>query len=179
MMKFIAGIGLALGGLLALTLSAQEAAATKEAPAIVVGTFDSRAVAATYRRSEAFRDVLREKRAEHEKAKEAGDEERIAELEAWGESGQHTAHLQVFGSAPIDDVLALIEHALPDVTAEAGADVLVSKWRLAYVGPKAQFVDVTDAMVALFDPDEETLELVEKIKVTPPVPAEELQRHDH
>ncbi len=58
MKKLRAGIGVLLGGLFVLTLSAQDITTTSENPTVVVGTFDSRAVAVAYVQSDAFRDYL-------------------------------------------------------------------------------------------------------------------------
>jgi hypothetical protein len=52
--KLRAGIGLLLGGFLVVALNAQDITTTSENPTIVVGTFDSRAVAVAYVQSDAF-----------------------------------------------------------------------------------------------------------------------------
>ena len=62
---------------------------------------------------------------------------------------------------------------------QAGVDVLISKWRIAYEGPNAQYVDVTDILVMLFDPDDETLDVIEQVKAIDPLPGEQLKSHDH
>ena len=74
-----------------------------------MGTFDSRAVAVAYVRSDAFADSMRALQADLERAKTAGDEERVAELEAMGPAMQKRIHAQGFGTAPVDDVVARIE----------------------------------------------------------------------
>ena len=165
-------------GIWGSTVHAQDTHAGTVDTAIVVGTFDSRAVATAYMRSDKFKEIIRELKLERMEAKEAGDEERAAELEAQGSEMQRHAHLQVFGNAPISNVLKVIEGELAGVAAKAGADVMVSKWRLAYAGPKANFVDVTDQLVMLFEPDEETLNVIAQIKDTDPIPAEQLKKHD-
>ena len=182
MKKHHAATGMLLAGFLALTLGAQATTTTREDPKVVVGTFDSRAVAVAYVRSDAFSDSLRMKRAEVEqdleRARAAGDDERVAELEALGPAMQKRIYDQGFGSAPVDEIIERIADELPRIAAEAGVDVIVSKWVLAYSGPKARFVDVTDRLAAEFDPDEETLKVIEELLTTEPVPLEELD-HDH
>ena len=62
---------------------------------------------------------------------------------------------------------------------QAGVDVLISKWRIAYEGPNAKYVDVTDNLVILFEPDDETLDVIKQIKPIEPLPADQLKSHDH
>ena len=148
-------------------------------PALVVGTFDSRAVATAYMRSDKFNAAMNELKRNHKEAKAAGDEERTAQLEKKGSEIQHLGHQQVFSNAPIPNVLKEIEDQLDDVAKQAGVDVLISKWRIAYEGPNAKYVDVTDVLVMLFDPDDETLDVIEQVKAIDPLPGEQLESHDH
>jgi hypothetical protein len=180
-MKIVATApALILGGLVALgCLTAEASTTTQEAPAVVVGTFDSRAVAVAYVRSDAFGERLRALRAEVDAAEAAGDAELAAELAARGPALQTEVHRQSFGTAPVDEIVALIEDELPAIAAAAGVDVIVSKWVLAYRGPRARFVDVTDLLAAEFDPDPETLEVIQDLVAMDPVPLEQLDGHDH
>ena len=158
-----------------LALGARTANGTgAEAPRVVVGTFDSRAVAVAYVRSEAFAEELRGLHAELAAARAAGDEARVAELEVLGPRLQERAHRQGFGMAPVDDLLAGVADELPRLASEAGVDVIVSKWALAYRSEGARFVDVTDRMAELFEPDEATRATIRELLRTPPVPAERL-----
>ncbi len=174
-----AGIGMLLGGLLVLTLSAQDATTTRDNPPVVVGTFDSRGVLFAYVGSEEFKDYLSEQKADVgralERAKAAGDEELVAKLAALGPAMQKRIHSQGFGTAPVDDIIARIEDKLPGIAEEAGVDVIVSKWTLAYRSPAARFVDVTDLLAAEFDPDEETWKGIREIVETEPVPLDQLK----
>jgi hypothetical protein len=171
-------IGVLLGGLFALTLSAQDSTTTSENPTIVVGTFDSRAVAVAYIHSDAFTDYLVAQKADVaqviERAKMAGDKELVAGLDALGPAMQKRLHEQGFGTAPVDDIIARIEDKLPGIAKEAGVDVIVSKWTLTYRSPAAKFVDVTGLIAAEFDPDERTLKLIESIVETEPIPLDEI-----
>ena len=92
-------------------------------PALVVGTFDSRAVATAYMRSDKFNAAMNELKRNHKEAKAAGDEERTAQLEKKGSEIQHLGHQQVFSNAPIPNVLKEIEDQLDDVAKQAGVDV--------------------------------------------------------
>ena len=141
-----------------------------------VGTFDSRAVAVAFARSSAFASELREVRTEHEKAKSSGDTKRAEEIDAAMRARQEWLHRQAFGSAPIDDILAKVRGELPRIAREAGVELLVSIWSLAYREPEAQGGDVTDRLVALFDPDETTRAILRDLRVKPPLPAEEVKK---
>lgn len=178
MTKLHIGIGALLAGILVLTLSAQDRSPGSANPTVVVGTFDSRAVAIAYVRSAAFGEFVQEKKAEVdrdlERARAAGDDERVAELEAFGPAMQMRIHRQGFGAAPIDDIMILIKDELPGIAEEAGVDVIVSKWVVAYQRPDAKVVDVTDRLAAAFDPDEQTLEVIRDIVRSEPVPLDQL-----
>jgi len=169
--------GLLIAGALALTLQAQEPGGAGEHPSVVLGTFDSRAVAVAYVHSSGFQELMRAKHAELDRARADGDEAAVAELEAWGPALQERLHQQGFGTAPVDDILAGIAHELPALAAEAGVDVIVSKWALAYRAPAARTVDVTDRLAARFDPSADTLKAIRELVAQEPVPLEELKDH--
>jgi hypothetical protein len=157
-------------------------AAGQAAKPMRVGTFDSRAVALAYYRkfykSPEFTASLKKLKDDHDRAKAAGDEEKAKRLEAEGRAGQAHSHSQVFGSAPIDDVLAKIKDQLPNIAKQAGVDLIVSKWSVTYRSPDAQFVDVTEPMFKLFQPDESTLKILHEIPKHQPLSAEELKKHE-
>ena len=181
MKKLNAGIGMLLAGLLVLTLSAQSTTTMGENPTVVVGTFDSRGVLFAYVGSDEFKDYLSAQQADVgralERARGAGDEELVAKLDALGPAMQKRIHEQGFGTAPVDDIIARIEDKLPDIAKQAGVEVIVSKWTLAYQSPAAKFVDVTDLLVAEFDPNEETLQGIREIVAQAPVPLDQLGDH--
>lgn len=181
MKKQHAGIGMLLGGLLALTLNAQDTTTSRENPTVVVGTFDSRSVLVAYVRSDEFEAYLSAQKADVartlERAKAAGDWDLVAALDALGPAMQKRIHEQGLGTAPVDDILARIEDKLPDIAKQAGVDVIVSKWTLAYRSPAAKFVDVTDRLVAEFDPDEATLKVILGLVKIEPIPLDQLE-HD-
>jgi len=155
-----------------------------------VGTFDSRALAVAYYRSDAFRRHMEGLKAEYEKAKAAGDEKRVKELEAesssptWPDSGwppspaqQELIHKQGFSTWPVDNILEQIKGKIPEIAKQAGVDVIVSKWDIVYQRSGVEFIDVTDLMVKPFDPNEQTLKIVKELKKQYPVPLEELKKH--
>ena len=147
-----------------------------------MGTFDSRAVAVAYVQSDAFGNYLVAQQTDVakvlERAKTAGDETLVAELDALGPTMQKRLHEQGFGTAPVDDIIARIMDKLPNIAKEAGVDVIVSKWTLTYRSPAAKFVDVTGLIAAEFDPDERTLKMIQSTVEADPVPLDEIG-HDH
>ncbi len=144
-----------------------------------VGTFDSRALALAYYRSKEFNTQMAAMHAEHEKAKAAGDDKRVKELEAEGPAQQDLAHKQGFGSWPVDNILEKIKGTIPEIAAQANVQVIVSKWDIVYQQADVKFIDVTDLMVKPFDPDEATLKLIQDIQKQKPVPLDQLKDHQH
>jgi hypothetical protein len=186
MKKQALALGMLLGGLFALSIgtrAARPSLAPPPAPeALVVGTFDSRGVVMAHVRSKAFQDYLRAQQADIgdaiERAREAGDLALVKELNALGPAMQRRIHEQGFGSAPIDELMASLADRLPEVASAAGVDLIVSKWQLAYLAEGARTVDVTDALLALFEPTPDTLEGIHELMKQDPVPLEDL-KDDH
>jgi hypothetical protein len=141
-----------------------------------IGVFDSRAVAVAYNRSEAFISWLTGIAAETEKAKAAGDENRIKELELEVQAHQELAHKQVFSTWPVNEILEQIAEKIPVIATQAGVDVIVSKWQITYKNPGVEFVDVTDLMVEPFRPDDDARKVINDIQAMDPVPLEELKK---
>lgn len=157
---------------------AETSAAEGDAAPVRVGTFDSRAIAMAYYRSEAHMGFIKNLKAEHAAAKAAGDDERAAELEAEGRQSQELAHKQGFGTWPVDDILERIRGDLPRIAADAGVEVIISKWDIVYAPPAVEFIDVTRAVVMPYNPDEATLKLIlDELPKVDPVPLEELENH--
>ncbi len=141
-----------------------------------VGTFDSRAIAVVYARSDHFMQYIQELKLEHQKAKTEGNEERAKELESLGQALQDKAHKQGFSTWPIDDILEKIKDEIPGIAQKAGVDIIVSKWDIVYQRPGFEFVDVTDLLVAPFDPDENTRAIIKEMKEIEPMSLEELEK---
>jgi hypothetical protein len=180
-----------VAGLVAYTaVGAEQSREQTTGSALRVGTFDSRALAMAYYRSQAFGRHMEGLRAEYEEAKAARNKKRVRELEAksssptWPDSGwppspaqQELIHKQGFSTWPVDNVLEKIRGHIPEVSRQADVSVIVSVWDIVYKRPGVEFVDVTDLMVTPFDPDEATLEIVKQLKAQRPVPLEELKNH--
>jgi len=186
------GTGLWLAGLVTLTLCAQggdardratpslpESPQQDAAPRLVVGTYDSRGIALAYIRSAGTGEYLRAQKEDvgraTQRAREAGDLELAAGLDALGPAMQLRFHRQGFGTAPVDDILARIGERLPAIAHEAGVDVIVSKWALTYQDPSARFVDVTERLAAEFEPSEDTWKAIRQIVETEPVPLDQIR----
>jgi hypothetical protein len=137
-----------------------------------LGVFNTRVVALAYGRSEEHNAEVKAKMAEHRRAKEAGDKERMAELERRGRESQERMHRQVFGDAPIPDILEKMADKLPEVARSAGVDAIVTG--VHHAGPGVRVVDVTEQMAAVWNPDEKTRELMRELPKHPPVSAEQL-----
>lgn len=172
----LTALGIALGAAcLALTPRAQSREVpAEERPAVVVGIYDSRAVATAWVRSDEFGQYLRAQtkdiQSARDRARASGDLELAAALDALGPAMQRRIHEQGFGTAPVDGILARIAQDLPAVAAEAGVDLVVSKWALNYRAPGARLVDVTDLLVERYAPDEATRRVIGELRERDPVP---------
>jgi len=143
-----------------------------------LGTFDSRSIAVAHFKSPEYDAYLKGLFQELDQAKQDGDEQRVQELEAFGPALQKKMHEQGFSTASVADILKKIEDQLPGIAEQAGVDVIVSKWDLAYQGSGAELVDVTDLLVAAFHPGEEGLKTAREIRKHEPVPMDQLD-HEH
>ena len=135
-----------------------------------IGTYDSRAIAIAYAPSK-FNPVAENMKA-YEKAKAAGDEKRMEELEQWGKKHQRQLHRQGFAIVPVTDLLDHVEDKLPEVAQAAGVVAIVRA--CDFQSDQVELVDVTDRLVELFDPSEKTLENARSIRTKPPVDLDDL-----
>jgi len=142
-----------------------------------VGIYDSRAVAVAYIHSEQFKKIMQAKMAEMKKAKTAGDEEKIKELDNWGKAQQAKVHRQGFSTAPVDDILEHIKDNLPQIAEDANVITLVSKWdkKTLKQYKSAELVDVTAMIVTPFGPCEKVLKTIDQLKEEKPMPLWQLE----
>ncbi len=134
---------------------------------IRIGVYDNRAIALAYFGSEY--NPLMQKQVEFKAAKEAGDSARIKELELWGPKFQRQLQFQGFCRVPVDDLLAFVKDRLSEVAEEAEVDVI--GWYPDFVGSGivVEKVDITDKLIALFNPSDKVLydiEIALKVKPT-------------
>lgn len=139
-----------------------------------VGVYDNRGIAIAWFHSE-YND-LGELRKEYERAKQAGDEERVKELEELGPKLQRRLHFQGFGRAPVTELLEHVKDQLPGVAEETGVDVIA--FECNYLGPDVEKIDITLELVALYDPTPETLKTVRELIEQDPVALEDLRDED-
>lgn len=88
-----------------------------------VGTYDNRAVAVAWARSE-YNDVG-ELYRQLEEAKAAGDRGRVKELTTLGPKRQQRLHYQGFGRTPVTDLLEPVKDRLGEAARAAGVDAIV------------------------------------------------------
>jgi hypothetical protein len=146
--------------------------------ALRLGVFDSRAVAVAYARSEIHARSMEELIGRKRAAEERGDHEEVAAVEAEGARRQRRFHLQGFSVVSIDDILVHLEQHLPAVAEQAGVDAIVNRWTVAHHRPEVQLVDVTEALIAPFQPDERTLAIVRDLRDKRPLDFAEVEHED-
>jgi len=175
-----------IGTLAVLTLAgcviaadSEKAAAGDKKAAVVVGTFDSRAVAVAYAHSDHWKQKLQQMKKALDEAKAAGDTKKAEEIEQWGPAQQRKFHMQGFGTADVSDMLEYIKNDIPKIAKEAGVDIIVSKWDIAYQSSSAKTVDITEKIVAPFKPDEKTLMMIRDLMTKAPMSNEVLEKADH
>src|SRR5690606_16173715 len=127
--------------------------------------YDSRAIAVAYAASQ-FNPV-KERMAEYEQAKAAGDKTKMQQLVSWGEEHQRQLHFQGFGRVPVDDLLAPVR----DEVAKIGRDrnLAAITMHCDYRAEQVEIVDVTDELVKLYNPTAKTLKYVTEIRDVAPV----------
>jgi hypothetical protein len=146
---------------------------------LVVGVFDSRAVCVAYTASKSHDSMVREKMAQKKKAEKAGDQQKVKELKEWGKKDQAMRHKQGFGTASVKNLLEHIKRDIPKVAKEAGVDIIISKWDMAYQAKNAEFVDVTELIIRGFEPSEKTLKIIRVLKKHKPLSDKVIEKHKH
>jgi hypothetical protein len=171
--RLAVGIGL---GIAMLMIAAGQVDAAGSAPKSVlrIGVYDSRGVAIAWARSAEFNQAMTRLRADHERARAAGDTARAGALEKQGQEMQVRLHQRGFSTAGAGDLLAKVAAGLPAVARDAGVVLIVSKWEMPYKDPGVEIVDVTVPVAKLFKPDEQTLEVLDQLAGQPPIPFDEL-----
>lgn len=163
-MKALAALLVILAGSLLLAGAAQSA---PPAGKLRVGVYDSRAVCIGARDNPAFRQPVDDLRDQLKQAEAAGDTKRAAQIKKRGATMQTLRHMQGFSSAPVDDLLSAIRDKMPEIARQAGVDVIVA--RVDFQAEGVEVVDVTDAIVKAFNPNEKTLKTVAELKKHKPI----------
>jgi hypothetical protein len=172
-----------IGYVLACLTAATRITATAEeggAARIRIGTYDSRSVAVAFAGSAPFNEWMAGLKTDHEKAKAAGDTERVAALEKEAQARQRLMHQQGFSTAPVEDILATIKDKLPAIRAKAGVEALVSKWDKAGLAKyrDAEQADVTMALIEAFNPSERQRKSAIDIQKHKPISLEQARNID-
>lgn len=164
-----------IAGLLTPRLAA--AADVPAAAPTKIGIYDSRAVAVAFAGSDAHKKQTGPIQADYAKAKQAGDEKRMKEINEQMKATQKRFHMQGFSTAPVDDILRQIEGDLPRIKKDAGVDLLVSKWDDATLAkyPSAQKIDVTMRLVDAFHPTDRQRKSAEEIQKHKPISLKEAE----
>jgi hypothetical protein len=135
-----------------------------------VGTFDSRAIAIAYGRSQAFAADLTQLRTDHQKAKEEKNEKLVSELALKGQMQQKLMHLQGFSIGSVAEILAKYPDLVAATAKEANVVMVVSIFELAYQGPGVEIVDVTEALATRINSDPRITAMLGEIKKVKPLP---------
>jgi hypothetical protein len=138
-----------------------------------IGTYDNRAITLAYVASRFHKDLMAEVDAAHKKAKDAGDKAKVKELEAWGGQYQRQLHFQGFGRTPVDDLLEQVKGQLAKLARDKKLAAITMS--CDFTSDQVELVDVTDDLVKLYDPSEETLQSVREIRKAKPVKLAELK----
>ncbi len=162
-----------LASIILLTLTGLGLAET-EAKTIRIGVYDNRAIALAYFGSD-YNEFIA-KRGEFQEAEAAGDSVLITELNSWVDIFQRQMHIQGFCRAPVDDLLLLVADKIPGVAEKAGIDLIT--WHPDYYGNEVETIDITDELVALFNPTQAKLQQISGLKGTDPVALVDVD-HDH
>lgn len=135
-------------------------------PATVrIGTYDNRAIAVAFAASK--HNPVQSKMEEYKAAKDAGDDAKVAELETWGKDFQRKLHFQGFGHVPVDDLLAPVADQLAGVASANNLSAIVMDCDFSADG--VEVLDVTDKIVALYEPSERTLKQIASLKNVEPI----------
>ena len=178
-MKTKNSVAAAIGVLGVLLISPGRASGQPPAPALRIGTYDSRAIAIAFAHSDLLREQQRGLMAELEQARTANDGKRVAELQSRGRSLQHLLHQQGFSTGSVVNIMDRIKDAIPAVAKDAGVLIIVSKWEVLYRHPSIEYVDVTMPLAMKFNPSQRGLKIIEELPKREPVPLDKLPLDEH
>lgn len=136
-----------------------------KADATRVGTYHAPSLVLAWYRSSAYARELKELVVARDAAVKAGDDKLVAECERKGAAQQDLAHKQLAGEEGTADILARLKDDLPAIAKTAGVERIVSPGTV--LGDRVQFVDVTDALVERFHPDDATRKMIVEARKQP------------
>jgi len=162
-------------GALAFVTARSEGGDNPKSTKVRIGTYDNRAIAIAYVASQFQMDLMAEKKAAHQKAKAAGDQAKVKELEAWGGQFQRQLHFQGFGRAPVDDLLEKVKGQLANLARDKQLAAITMS--CDFTAEDIELIDVTDDLVKLYNPSEKTLQSARDIRKHKPVKLSEIDAH--
>jgi Skp family chaperone for outer membrane proteins len=122
-----------------------------------VGSFDRQAIVLAYYRSPQWAETLHQKRMELNAAKQANDQQTVAKLDKWFGDAQELAHKQLWGNAPIDNIISAIAPATEELCKSENLSMVVPA--PAQDGA-TQTVDVTAQLLDWLKADDKTRDLI-------------------
>ena len=137
-----------------------------------IGVYDSRAIAVAYANSPQLKTKLNDLERQRDQASNAGDTKRVALLNAQGEAMQRRLHLQSFSNAPVDDLMATVQDRIAEVARSSKVVAVVAS--IDYRDASIEAVDITDDLVSLFAPNEQTLRMIADLRKQKPLPIEDV-----
>ena len=126
-----------------------------------IGTYKSYIIALAYYRSEVFQKQIADLSAQIEQAKADEKTELLKQLTAKSQALQQQVRGQLFGRAPVNNILANLKDALPGIAKASGVEIISGK--VDYHSPDVELLDITDALVQQFNPSDETLEAIKSM----------------
>lgn len=137
-----------------------------------IGTYDNRSIAIAYAASR--HNPVKEKLAAHQKAKAAGQTEKVKELEMWGENFQRLLHFQGFGRVPVGDLLDPVKDQVRELAKNKNLAAITMA--CDFTSADVELVDVTEDLVKLYDPTERTLTMARSVRTAKLVDLVELSK---
>ena len=147
---------------------------TGKASQVIVGTFDSRAVALAFGASP-FHSTYQRMNPETVAPPANATPQ---EVEQWKISRRKVEFRQGFGRGDVSEYLDFIRDQMPKIAQETGVDVIVSKWEIVYNNPKVKFVDVTEALIQPFKPADANLKIIRDVMKTPAATGKEIRKRE-
>jgi hypothetical protein len=143
-----------------------------------VGVYDSRVVAYAHFSTSASQRTLNDAMRSAKEAKAAGDTQKFEKLRAALREQQDRIHLQVFSTAPIDEVLTEMSQRVAEVKKTARVTLLVSQWDTKSLEQHqgAAQVDVTDDLLREFQLSDKQQQVVQDLRNKPPLPLDEAKK---
>ncbi len=131
---------------------------------LVAGTFDKSSIVLAYYRSPIWAAILADRRFELNRVKAANDTTRAKELEKYGGESQDLAMQQLAGKAPIDNILAVLQPEMKELTSKMKLSAIVEA---SAADPKAATVDVTPLLMDWLKASSETRKMAEEMHQQP------------